>query len=84
MPNSPAPAHSNATSSAALSSCGVKPSSTLDVRADVSACTVTHREPFPYQLDGDYLGEVTSLDFKHVPEAILLVRPNTAIVPVKR
>jgi len=68
----------------ALRGGGVKPSSTLDVREDVSSCTVTHHEPFPYQLDGDYLGEVTSLDFKHVPEAILLVRPNTAIVPVKR
>ncbi len=60
----------------ALRGGGVKPSKTLDVREDVSSFTVSHHEPFPYQLDGDYLGEITSLDFKHVPDAIRLVRPN--------
>ncbi len=61
----------------ALRGGGVKPSKTLDVREDVSKFVVEHHRPFPYQLDGDYLGEVTSLNFEHVPDAIRLVRPNT-------
>jgi diacylglycerol kinase family enzyme len=64
----------------ALRGGGVKPSATLDVREDVSAFTVSHHEPFPYQLDGDYLGETKALDFRHVPDAIRLVRPNTGVV----
>jgi hypothetical protein len=34
-----------------------------------------HATPFPYQLDGDYLGETDRLEFHHVPDAILMVRP---------
>ncbi len=60
----------------ALRGGGVKASSTLDVREDVTSFTITHHEPFPYQLDGDYLGEVDRLDFSHVPNAIRLVRPT--------
>ncbi len=60
----------------ALRGGGVKPSTTLDVHEDVAAFTVSHHEPFPYQLDGDYLGEIDELNFKHVPQAIRLVRPN--------
>jgi diacylglycerol kinase family enzyme len=32
--------------------------------------------PFPYQLDGDYLGDTTSLTITHCPEALTLVRPR--------
>jgi diacylglycerol kinase family enzyme len=35
-------------------------------------------EPFPYQLDGDYLGEVERLDVDHVPDAVQLVFPAAA------
>ncbi|MEY2885329.1 MAG: hypothetical protein RJB40_183, partial [Actinomycetota bacterium] len=28
------------------------------------------------QLDGDYLGDTTSIDIKHCPEALRLVRPT--------
>ena len=62
----------------ALRGGGVKPTDYLDVHADVSALTVSHHEPFPYQLDGDYLGETTRLEFEHVPNAVRLVRPNVA------
>ncbi|HRE01968.1 MAG TPA: diacylglycerol kinase family protein [Ilumatobacteraceae bacterium] len=64
--------------SGALRGGGVKPSATLDVQTDVEALRITASEPFPYQLDGDYLGELTSLDFRHVPAAVRLVRPVLA------
>jgi diacylglycerol kinase family enzyme len=62
--------------SGALRGGGVKQSKTLDVHEDVTAFTVEHSDPFPYQLDGDYLGETKSLRFEHVPEAIRIVQPN--------
>jgi diacylglycerol kinase family enzyme len=64
----------------ALRGGGVKPTRYLDVHEGVSSFRIAHHLPFPYQLDGDYLGEITSLDFRHVPNAVRLVRPNTAIV----
>jgi hypothetical protein len=60
----------------ALRGGGVKPTDYLDVHTDVDALTVSHHQPFPYQLDGDYLGETTTLDFEHVRNAVRLVRPN--------
>ena len=32
-------------------------------------------EPFPYQVDGDYLGEIEKLEFRHVPDAMDLLLP---------
>jgi diacylglycerol kinase family enzyme len=61
----------------ALRGGGVKPSAYLDVHEDVDALTIRHHVPFPYHLDGDYLGEITELDFRHVRDAVRLVRPNT-------
>ena len=48
----------------------------LDVRTDVEKLTVEHETPFPYQVDGDALGETTRLEFVHVPEAVKLVFPS--------
>jgi diacylglycerol kinase family enzyme len=31
---------------------------------------------FPYQLDGDYLGETREITFEHVPNALRLVRSH--------
>lgn len=31
--------------------------------------------PFPYQVDGDYLGEIEKLEFRHVPDAMDLLLP---------
>lgn len=59
----------------ALRGGGVKASETLDVQTDLTSIVVSHAEPFPYQLDGDYLGETRHLEFTHVPEAVRLVRP---------
>jgi len=62
----------------ALRGGGVQPTNYLDVHEDVSDLTIRHHLPFPYQLDGDYLGETTSLHFRHVPNAVRLVQPNIA------
>jgi diacylglycerol kinase family enzyme len=62
----------------ALRGGGVKPTDYLDVHEDVADFTVTNHIPFPYQLDGDYLGEVPALRFRHVVDAVRLVRPAPA------
>jgi diacylglycerol kinase family enzyme len=44
--------------------------------ADVEALTfVAHHGPFPWQVDGDYLGEVERLEVRYVPDALKLVTP---------
>jgi diacylglycerol kinase family enzyme len=43
---------------------------------DVRELVVEHAEPFPYQLDGDFLGETNRLEFTHVPDAVQLVFPR--------
>ncbi|MCY3890277.1 MAG: diacylglycerol kinase family protein, partial [bacterium] len=39
-------------------------------RTDVTNAVVASDTPFPYQLDGDYLGETTRLEFHHAPNAL--------------
>ncbi len=60
----------------ALRGGGVKPSATLDLQTDLSELQISHDVGFPYQVDGDYLGETKHLEFRHVPEAVRLVRPQ--------
>jgi len=60
----------------ALRGGGVKSSATLDVQTDLEALSITHDSPFPYQLDGDYLGETKQLEFTHEPDAVRIVRPQ--------
>ena len=60
---------------AALKGGGVKPNRNLDEHVDVTELVVEHETPFPYQLDGDYLGETHRLEFTHVPDAVRLVVP---------
>ena len=47
----------------------------VDYRTDVTELTVTGHGPFPYQVDGDHLGDATELRFRHEPEAMPLVVP---------
>ena len=61
----------------ALRGGGVEPSATLDVQTDLEALSISHEQPFPYQLDGDYLGETKQLEFRHEPGAVRLVRPQS-------
>ncbi len=42
-------------------------------RDDVSGATIASEEPFPYQVDGDYLGDVRRLDVAYVPDCLTLV-----------
>ena len=42
----------------------------------LSALTIESATPFPYQLDGDYLGETLRLVFRWEPDAIRLVLPG--------
>lgn len=46
-------------------------------RANLTDFTVTSTsdEPFPYQVDGDDLGDATSLHFRYEPDALTLVVP---------
>ena len=44
-------------------------------RDGVTAATIASDEPFPYQVDGDYLGNVRRLDIAYVPDALTLVVP---------
>lgn len=59
----------------ALSGSDIRRHRSLDVRTDVGALLVESERPFPYQVDGDYLGETTRLDLRHVPAALRLVLP---------
>ena len=60
----------------ALRGGGVRPSAHLDEQIDVDHVVFEHSTPFPYQLDGDYLGETERLEFRHVPDAVRLVMPR--------
>jgi diacylglycerol kinase family enzyme len=44
-------------------------------REGVHALTVSGDGPFPWQVDGDYLGEVEHLDVRYEPDALTLVMP---------
>lgn len=58
----------------ALRGGGISSSPWLDIRTDVRHLTISHPKSFPFQLDGDYLGETKSLEFEHVPNAVRLVQ----------
>ncbi len=47
----------------------------LDQATDVSHVIVEAERPFPYQVDGDFLGETRRLEFRHRPSSVLLARP---------
>ena len=47
----------------------------IDQRNGLDALTITGNEPIPYQVDGDYLGDATRLEFRYEPDAIRLVIP---------
>ena len=57
---------------------GLSVSAGVDIRTDIEDVRITFPAPFPYQLDGDYLGEQTSLHIEHCPEALRIVKPIIA------
>lgn len=60
----------------ALRGGGVQPSDTLDEHHDLDELVIEHETPFPYQVDGDHLGDTTRLAFRHVRDAVRLVFPS--------
>lgn len=46
-----------------------------DHRTDLTELTVTGYGPFPYQVDGDHLGDTEHLTIRHEPEVLDLVMP---------
>lgn len=48
----------------------------VDYRADRTSITISSDTPFPYQVDGDHLGDVTELTFEHRPDHLRLLVPN--------
>ena len=47
----------------------------VDYHANVTGFTVRGHGPFPYQVDGDYLGDVTTLRFRYEPQVLDLLVP---------
>ncbi len=47
----------------------------VDHRSDLSSVRIEGFGPFPYQVDGDYLGEVSALEFQHKKDILALVIP---------
>jgi diacylglycerol kinase family enzyme len=45
-------------------------------RTDLTSLTVTGYGPFPYQVDGDHLGDTEHLEIRHEPEVLDLVLPG--------
>jgi diacylglycerol kinase family enzyme len=60
----------------ALRGGGVTTSDALVEQVGLSRLVIENDTPFPYQLDGDYLGEATRLVFTHVPDAVQMVFPG--------
>ena len=61
----------------ALRGGGVQPTAELDEQVGLDHLVIEALgAPFPYQLDGDYLGEAERLEFHHVPDAVQLVMPR--------
>jgi diacylglycerol kinase family enzyme len=48
----------------------------LEVRTDLDHLVVEGHGPFPYQVDGDFLGDIERLELRHAPSALRLVRPG--------
>jgi len=59
---------------------GLKTSRKVSVTRDAVRVTLNAYKPVPYQVDGDYLGETSHLEFRWEPEDLRLVIP-VATVP---
>jgi diacylglycerol kinase family enzyme len=48
----------------------------IEQRADLTSLTLSaNKGPFPWQVDGDYLGETERIDVRYEPDALALVMP---------
>lgn len=53
----------------------LKKAPTVDIQVDVTRFAVHGYRPFPWQVDGDHLGDATQLDFRWEPSVLSLVTP---------
>jgi len=53
-------------------------------RTDVQSLTVTGYGPFPWQIDGDYLGDTEHLSITWMPDALTIVMPNPGVLGSRR
>jgi hypothetical protein len=53
----------------------------LDLHTDVRRAMIRHDRAFPYQLDGDYLGEVHEIELLWEADVLRLVVPEGRRVP---
>ena len=51
---------------------------TVRVDRGVKQLTITSEQPFHYQVDGDYIGQVKELRLAHVPASLWVLRPGHA------
>jgi diacylglycerol kinase family enzyme len=49
---------------------------TVDYRTDLRSFTIKGYGPFPYQVDGDFLGDTEELRFRWEPSCLTVVRPD--------
>lgn len=64
------------TGSAMMSGRYLRQHGQTDFRTDVSSFEVSGFGPFPYQLDGDYVGDVERLTVQHEPEKLRIYVPE--------
>ncbi len=69
------PAVAGVLGSALIGTRGLTRNRHVDYRSDLSAFTVSGHGPFPYQVDGEHMGETTELRVLHEPGVLGLVIP---------
>ena len=70
-----APAILSITARALLSATALHRHRDVVQRDGVTAATITGTEAFPFQVDGDYLGDVRRLDISYIADALTIVVP---------
>ncbi len=60
---------------------GLRGAPGADYRSDLTSMRVEAFGAVPYQVDGDHLGDIETLDFAHHPEIMRLVLPTGAALP---
>ena len=54
---------------------GESEGTSVDERTGVDEIEIVGHGPFPYQVDGDHLGDIERITVRHVPEVLDLVVP---------
>lgn len=65
----------SATASALSTGRHIRHSRKIDRRVDLDSLTLVGHRPFPYQVDGDYLGEIDRLELRFEPDCLDLILP---------